>query len=251
MRPVNLIPPEERRNGGGVRSGPLPYLILGALLAGLAAVVLLVTTSNQISSRETELAKLQRETASVEAVAHSLAPYVSFQAVSNDRTETITNLANSRFDWPKVMAQLALILPKDVELSSLSANVTPSVSAGGGESVALRGLSAGPGLSMAGCASSQQGVAAFLSALKEIDGVTRVGLQASTASEAEGEGGGSVSASGSCKGETTHFQIAVVFDAAPIAAAASGGETAVVAEAAPPAEGEEAATTETTSSEGE
>lgn len=250
MRPVNLIPSEERQSGVASRSGPLPYLVLGCLLAALGAVVVLVTTSSQISSRENELAQLQQETAQAEAVAQELAPYVTFQTVADQRQETVTNLANSRFDWPQVMQQLALVLPHDVELTGLSASVRPDAAASGGESVALRGQSSGPGLSLAGCARSQEGVAEFLVALKDIDGVTRVGLQSSDSAGAEGAGGGSVSATGSCSQQNSaHFQIAVVFDAAPVAAAATGGEAAAPVEAAPVAGAEEAASSTEESSE--
>ncbi len=37
MRPVNLIPPEERRDGTAkLRGGPLAYILVGALAALLA-----------------------------------------------------------------------------------------------------------------------------------------------------------------------------------------------------------------------
>jgi Tfp pilus assembly protein PilN len=245
MRPVNLIPAEERQGSRRtMRSGPLPYIVFGALLLALGAVTLLVVTDNQISSRKDELARVKDETAQAEAVAQSLAPYVTFHQISTSRDTTITNLANSRFDWQKVMAQLARILPQHVSFSSLTATVRPGVSVGGGESVSLRGASPGPGLSFAGCAADQEEVAALLTALKEIDGVTRVGLQESSINS-EGANGSAVSAGGSCGKDYAHFQIAAVFDAAPVPASPTGGEVAVpapVEEAAP--ESAEAASTE-------
>jgi hypothetical protein len=52
MRPVNLIPAEDRRGEHApLRTGPLAYVVLGALVALLVGVTALVLTGNQISER--------------------------------------------------------------------------------------------------------------------------------------------------------------------------------------------------------
>ncbi|MFT3863539.1 MAG: hypothetical protein QM729_04645 [Solirubrobacterales bacterium] len=174
MRPINLIPEDERRRGsrGGAPApgSPLAYLIVGALAIGLIGVVMYVLTSNTISDRESEVAGLQAEKAAATAKAEKLTPYASFQAVAEQRTSTIAELADSRFDWVRVIKQLALTLPSNVYFTSLSG------SAGGGEG-GSEGIS-GPSLTIAGCAPGQNAVAGFVASLKEIDGVTRVEAQA-------------------------------------------------------------------------
>jgi Tfp pilus assembly protein PilN len=237
-----------------MRGGPLAYIVLGALLAALAGVTLLVVADNQIASRTAEVAELKEETASAEAQAARLAPYTQFHAVSNQRTLTVSNLADSRFDWEKVMRQLALVLPHDVWLTNLTGSVRPDVPVGGGENIAMRGSIAGPALSLVGCAAGQEAVAGFVTVLKNIDGVTRVGVQSSQLPSDSGSGGesGSVSASGGCQNHNfiAQFQLVIAFDAAPIPAAATG--TTEVAAAAPE-EGSAAPSGEatTTASEGE
>ena len=53
MRPVNLIPPEERRGDQApLRTGPLAYILLAGLALLLLGVVALVLTGNQVSERE-------------------------------------------------------------------------------------------------------------------------------------------------------------------------------------------------------
>jgi Tfp pilus assembly protein PilN len=255
MRPVNLIPIEDRRGiRKPMRGGPLAYLILGGLVAALLGVVLLVGADNQISTRTEEVAELKTQTAAAEAQATQLAPYTQFHAVSSERTTTIANLADSRFDWQKVMRELALVLPSDVTLTNLTGTVSPGVSVGGGENISLRTAVAGPALTMAGCAPGQEAVARFVTDLKDIDGVTRVGLQ--TSSLPSGESGESESASGGCGAGNSgaQFQLVVAFDAAPIPAAATG--TTEVAAAAPeeaaPEEGAaESSAASTTAAEGE
>ena len=73
MRPVNLIPPEERRGGSApLRTGPLPYVLLGGLVLLLAGVVALVLANNHVGEREVEVATLEREDAQAAVKAQSL-----------------------------------------------------------------------------------------------------------------------------------------------------------------------------------
>ncbi len=61
MRPVNLIPPEDRRGDRApLRSGPLSYIVVGALGVVLLAVTLLVTTKNDIADKEAQVDQLER-----------------------------------------------------------------------------------------------------------------------------------------------------------------------------------------------
>ena len=250
MRPVNLIPAEERRDGQApLRTGPLAYILVGALVAALAGVTALVLVGNQISEREAEVTRLQRENAVAKARAERLAAYTQFQILSEQRVATVSSLADSRFDWERVMRELSLVLPDDVWLVGLSATATSGVGVGGGSgsSSGLRGSTQGPALALSGCAAGQESVAGFVTALKDIDGVTRVGVQSSQLADkgsgaGVGEGGGE-----DCRTRSfiAKFEIVVAFDAAPIPViGASGSETAP-----PPAEEAESAATET--SEGE
>jgi Tfp pilus assembly protein PilN len=247
MRPINLIPTEERSGARKpMRGGPVAYIVLGALLAALAGVLLLVIADNQISDRKGEIAQLQTQTATAEAEAARLAPYTQFHEVRDQRTTTVSNLANSRFDWERVMQQLALVLPDDVRLTNLTGTVRPDVTIANGENIGLREAIPGPALTMVGCADGQEAVAHFIVALKDIEGVTRVGIQSSEL-PAGSDSGESVSASGGCQttAHTAQFQLVVAFDAAPIPAAA-GGATEVAVAPAPeeaPAESSEASTT--------
>jgi len=248
MRPVNLIPPEDRRGEQApLRTGPLPYVLLAALVALLLGVTAVVVTNNQIAESQNEVAKLEGEDAAASAKAQHLASYTQFRTMSEQRVETVSELADSRFDWERVMRELALVLPHDVWLVGLTATAGPgvSVSGGGGEGN-MRAAIAGPALELSGCAKGQKAVAGFVTALKDIDGVTRVGVQSSElpeegkAGEGGSEGGGSDSSGDECRTRPTiaKFEIVVAFDAAPVAE--TEGE-----EAAPVATG----TVETTSSE--
>jgi Tfp pilus assembly protein PilN len=253
MRPVNLIPPDERQGSQSpLRTGPLPYVLLGSLVALLLGVALLVTTGNQISEKKDEISSLTQQDASAQQRAQELAPYVQFAEMHRARLETVTSLADSRFDWQRVMGELSKILPSNVWLTSLDASAsstssTASASAdSGGESGSgLRSSVAGPALEISGCSTGQEGVAGFVNALKEIDGVTRVGIESSALPPKGGGEGGGGGPGSDCRTRSfiAQFEIVVAFDAAPVPVPAEGAEE-VVAEV-PPAEGE--ATTETSS----
>lgn len=223
MRPVNLIPAEDRRGEHApLRTGPLVYVVVGALVAVLAGVTALVLTGNQVADRKSEVARLEREDAAAAARAQRLAAYTQFQAVRAQRVATVTSLADSRFDWERVMRELSLVLPDDVWLVSLDASASPE--AGGGSSgSALRGSAPGPALAISGCAAGQEGVARFVTVLKDIDGVTRVGVQSSELAErsADSAAGGEAAGGGTSEDCRTRdfiakFEIVAAFDAAPV-----------------------------------
>jgi Tfp pilus assembly protein PilN len=260
MRPVNLIPPEQRRGEHApARTGPFVYVVVGVLVAALAGVTMLVLTGNQISERKSDVATLEREDAEAQANAERLAAYTQFRAMREQRVATVTSLADSRFDWERVMRELALILPDNVWLTSLDASAS-SEAEGTGSGGDLRGSIPGPALAISGCAKGHDGVAGFVTALKDIDGVTRVGVESSTLpDQASGSGvsegggsseGGEASGSGSsegCPGRDfiAQFSLVVAFDAAPVPLSGEG------AEAAAPTEVAETSSTESEESEGE
>lgn len=228
MRPVNLIPAEDRRGDERpLRTGPVAYILLGALVLALAGVTMLVLTDNKISDRKSELAQVQREDEAEKAKAESLASYTAFSALHEERVQTISSLADSRFDWERTMRELSLILPHDVWLTTLEASASAETKSGGGG--ALKGSIAGPSLSITGCATGQEAVAGFVTALKDIDGVTRVGVESSELSgQEEGAGSaGTIESGGSssdCRTRSfiTQFSLIVAFDAAPVPPSKAG-----------------------------
>jgi Tfp pilus assembly protein PilN len=239
MRPVNLIPPEDRRGEQApLRTGPLPYILLGALVAVLIGITAMVLVGNQIVDSKSEVARLEDEDATASAKAQRLATYTVFRSMSEQRVATVNSLADSRFDWERVMRELSLVLPSDVWLVGLTATAAPGVSVegGGGEASSLRAAIAGPALELSGCANGQEAVAGFVTALEDIDGVTRVGVQSSELSD-KAEGGESDGSSDSGGDECRtrkfipKFEIVVAFDAAPVAASSS--EEAAPVTAAP------------------
>ena len=214
------------------------------LVVALLGVVLVIMTGNQITDSKAELASLEARQAQADLAAEKLAPYQDFATLSAARSETVSSLAQTRFDWERVLNELALVIPHRVTLDSLTGSAGAGAADSGASTSAADPSITGPSLQLAGCAEGQNGVARFLAALRDIDGVTRVGMQSSqlgeqsdaaTGAAAPAAGGDATSSSCQTKPSIARFEITVAFDAVPVP------ESATV-----PPTGTPAATTTTT-----
>jgi Tfp pilus assembly protein PilN len=233
MRPVNLIPNDQRRGDHSpMRTGAFSYVVIGGLGLALLAMIAMAFTSKQVSDRKDEVAQLQQQQQQATARAQSLQAFADFRAMQQSRSDTVTSLAQSRFDWQRVLSELARVIPSDIWLVQLAGTVDPTVTIENAPDIPTRASVPGPALEMVGCATSHDAVAGLVSNLEEIDGVTRVGLESSlkpSASDATGASG-ATSTSGSSETSTTEcrtrgfiakFQIVVAFDAVPTPATAT------------------------------
>jgi Tfp pilus assembly protein PilN len=232
MRPVNLIPPDERRGDrAAMRTGLVSYFLIGALVLAVLGVAVLGLTSKQINDRKSEVAQLQQQEQQAQAKAQSLASFTQFRAAQEARSDTISSLAQSRFDWQRVLNEFARVIPSDVWLVRMAGTATPGAGIEDGPQIASRGSIPGPALELEGCAPSQDAVAGLIAALQEIDGVTRVGLESSERHD-DSDGGGSAAptSSGASSGAIsdcrtrnfiTQFRIVAAFDEVPTPATAT------------------------------
>ena len=236
MRPVNLIPSQDRGQKATVRSGPIAFLLVGALALALAGVTLLVLKSNDIGDKKAEIASLEQQEAEARAQAEQLSPFAQFNALAQSRRQTVESLADSRFDWERVLNELALVIPSDVWLVQVDGAASAGSSAS--ESTDAAASVGGPNLQLVGCAAGQESVAGFLSALRDIDGVTRVGLTSSERPSSEiapssADSGGGGDAECRTKDFIAKFQIVAAFDEAPVPAVAVPAAPAAPAPATP------------------
>jgi len=219
VRPVNLIPPEERRGERAPsRTGPLPLVVVGTLAVVLLAVTVIVMTGNQVTDRKADLVALEAREAAAGTQADALRPYADFATLAAAREATVTSLAQSRFDWERVLRELALVIPSDVWLVGITADA-----GGGATATAATGI-AGPSLLLSGCGASHEAVAAFVVALEDVDGVTRVGIGSSERAETSSAGAAASGTDGGSDCRTrdfiAKFEITVAFDGVPAPASA-------------------------------
>jgi Tfp pilus assembly protein PilN len=226
MRAVNLIPPDQQQGARTpLRTGGAAYIVVAALAVMLAATAAIVLTSNQIADRKSEKATLEAEEQQAQDRASQLAPYAQFADLSAARWQTVASLAQSRFNWQRVLHELALVLPGDVWLVDVTGTVSPGVTVDGAADVSGRDDVAGPALTMVGCGASQDAVARFAADLKDIDGVTRVGVEESKLPDADSATGSSATSSDTTNCQTrdfiAQFKILAAFDAVPTPASAA------------------------------
>jgi Tfp pilus assembly protein PilN len=244
VRAVNLLPSDLRRAGSGGGSGsPVASY---ALLAGLAVAVLLVglwaTTGRQVKDREAEVAQVNAEASAAEAQAANLAGYEGTVQVANTRRASVVGLIDKRFDWSAALEDISRTLPQNAWITTMTATVAPGVAVEGGSNNPQRGLVNAPAVELTGCTTSQSEVAALMSRLRSMKGVTKVGL--ATSEKSEGGGGESTADSGASGGATSadcsqssdqrpKFNLIVFYgDGAPAEAGAATPNNAAAATAA-------------------
>jgi Tfp pilus assembly protein PilN len=226
MRAFNLIPADERSSAGAGKSGGSAFVVLG-LLGVLAILALLYgLASRQISSQSAEISTLNARAQTAQAQAATLAPYVSFAAMHEQRVQAVDQLVDSRFDWAHAFHELGRVLPRDAALSTLTGTIGASAGTStSSSSTAKAGAAVAsatppgsvPMFTLSGCATSQTEVAQTIDRLRLIDGVSEVTLQSATKSGSGGGGG----ASGSCPSGTSTFAMQITFDALPSATESS------------------------------
>lgn len=239
MRPVNLIPADERRGEtAATRTGPLPYIVIGVLVLVLGAVAGVVTFDKKVSERQSTVTNLEATALETQAQADSLQPFVSFQQIRDARIATVDGLARSRFDWDRVLRELSRVLPQHIWLTEVAGTVAPEVEGGG--QTGLRESVPGPALEMTGCGRSQSDVARLVSAMQDIDGVTRVAVSDSSKPEGAGaDAAGGESAGDSCQTRSTipQFNLIAAFDEVVVAEATPTAPLDPSAPTAAPADG--------------
>jgi Tfp pilus assembly protein PilN len=252
VRPVNLIPLDERRGASRTAGGSEPirvYVLLGALGVALVCVLALVITSNQINSKTDDLSKVQAQGQGVKQVADALRPYGQFAQIQQARQAQIGQLAAARFDWERALRQLSRAIPSNVWLLTLGATVSPKVqvdSAGSGGS-ALRDKANAPAFALTGCTYSQHAVARMMTRMQNLDDVTDVELAKSARKDEATSGAASATPTQAaatdqqsqqdptdCAGSTriTQFDLLVVFGGSPLASADGTGEAGAPTSAA-------------------
>jgi Tfp pilus assembly protein PilN len=219
MKAINLLPPDLRGTPKGAApvaaadepGGIGAFVVLGALALCVVALAAYVLTTNTVKDRT---AQLEAVSAQAEATAQRVAqlkPYADFQAMAETRIQTVRDLASSRFDWEQALRDISRAVPSNVTLTQLNGSI--SGQAGGGSG--MRSAISAPAVELKGCTTGQKSVAALLSRLRNVDGVTRVTLGKSLKPDAVAETGVtavSPGAVGCGPGRPPAFELVIFFE---------------------------------------
>ncbi len=189
MKPVNLIPQDQRRRVASEGKGNGGPIVLGVLAALLALVVVYVLTSNTVTERTNEADAVAAEADQVQARAGAQTSYTDFAQIALTRTQSVAGVAATRFDWERFMRELALVMPEGSWLQSADASVTGDPGATTTAPTTTEVTTPAPAANLIGCTPDQDDVARMMVRLRQLYRVEEVELNESTAGAKEDEAG--------------------------------------------------------------
>jgi Tfp pilus assembly protein PilN len=190
VKPVNLIPQDQRKRRPTDSGGKGAPIALGVLAALLAMVVGYVLASNTITDRKDKAQAASAEADRIEAQAGQQNSYASFANIATTRMQSVAQVAQTRFDWERFMRELSHIMPEGSWLQSADASVTGDTSSGASgtpTTAPVPGTVAQPAANLIGCTPDQDDVAGMLVRLGQLYRVDDVQLNESTAGEPDAE----------------------------------------------------------------
>jgi Tfp pilus assembly protein PilN len=186
MKRINLLPSGEREKAS--REQGLAYALLGlvVLIVALGAVYLMF--NRQVATKQDQVNDLQAQIQQVNAQVAELNWAQVLQTQRTAMMTTATQLYVSRVDWSNILEELSLVIPDQVALTDLTAQVPAAMlpSVGGGTSGATTGTVAGADITLVGRADSHVSVASFMTRLGLMPQLTNVQLVSSMQNESGG-----------------------------------------------------------------
>jgi Tfp pilus assembly protein PilN len=182
MRPINLLPGRYRpARASGQRAG-IGYAAVGVLAVLLVMIVAYVLTNNGINDAHEKTAAAQQEQQVAQAKIGQLQSYGDFASLKASREAAVKSVAESRFDYERLMREIALVLPHNTYLTQFTSTGDSS----GADQTAATGTSTavGPTITVTGCAPSHPGVATAIVRLRKLHNIQDVELKSSQKQEA-------------------------------------------------------------------
>jgi Tfp pilus assembly protein PilN len=203
MKPVNLLPDSERRRAPASDS-KIGYIALGVLCALLLMTASYVIVGNSATGHANDAAAARAEADQLEARATQIGAFGDFATIKQTRLASVSQLATSRFDWERLMRELARVLPAGGWLKTAKASTSGAPE---GANASATTATTGPTAVLNGCMPHQSDVAALMLRLERMNRVEDVSLQASTRTSA-----GAAASLESC-GKFFAFDLTVSFSA--------------------------------------
>ena len=226
MKAVNLIPNEQRRaQSSGAQSGS-SYVVIGVLVTLLAMVAGYVLTSNKATQNKNDAAAAKAEADSLEAEVAQRGAFTNFSQIKETRLASVSGVAETRFDWERLMRELSRVMPSGSWLQTTDASVTGDV-AGAEAATPVAGTTVAapePKANLVGCTPHQSDVARMMVRMRQLHRVSDVELNQSSVQL----GAGSEAGVDNC-GSYYQFDLMVSFSPTPPQTEAPHGEAVVPA----------------------
>jgi Tfp pilus assembly protein PilN len=222
MKPVNLIPSEQRKAQPSGKGSGSAYLIVGLLSVLLVMAVAYVLTTNKINENETRAQEAKQEADALEQQAAAMDSFTNFAEIKQQRLASVISTAQTRFDWERLMREVSLIMPDGSWLQKTEASTAGDpATAGTAAAASATGAPAAPVMPSAtfvGCTRRQSEVAKLMVRMGEMHRASDVKLNESL-QEQQSSGDAGVESCGSYY----KFDVTVSFEpAAPVKEAPRG-----------------------------
>jgi Tfp pilus assembly protein PilN len=218
VRPVNLLPQDQRRPAGE-GAGKGAYIVCGVLALMLAMVAAYVLTSNNVTEHENQAAAVRVEADRLEAEVAAKANYTDFADIAQQRLTSVAGVAETRFDWERLMREVSRVMPEGSWLQATDASVTGDPNSTTVAPTGAVAAPAGPYASFVGCTPDQSDVAQIMVRLRQLHRVEDVKLKESSQEAVDGD-----ATVDNC-GALYKFDVAVTFaPTEPVSEAPRGSE---------------------------
>ncbi|HVF52669.1 MAG TPA: PilN domain-containing protein [Actinomycetota bacterium] len=120
MRRIDLLPAVYAQQRAARRNFAL--VIAGGAVVFLLLVAWWFMIGQQIGSAKADLADVQATNAQLQAQIDELAPFAALEAEVVAKRTALQTVMVGDVDWPAIMTEVAMVIPSDVWLESLSAS---------------------------------------------------------------------------------------------------------------------------------
>jgi Tfp pilus assembly protein PilN len=218
VRPVNLLPQDQRRPAGE-GAGKGAYIVCGVLALMLAMVAAYVLSANNVTEHENQAAAVRAEADRLEAAVAAQANYTDFADIAQQRLTSVAGVAATRFDWERLMREVSRVMPEGSWLQATDASVTGDPNSTTVAPTGAVAAPAGPYASFVGCTPDQSDVAQIMVRLRQLHRVEDVKLKESSQEAVDGD-----ATVDNC-GALYKFDVAVTFaPTEPVSEAPRGSE---------------------------
>jgi hypothetical protein len=238
MKPVNLLPESYRPRRRSGQAAGSSRIVIGLLAALVVMAVVYALSANQVNSRKSRISSAKSEVYRAQAEAASQSAFGSFHDMKQTRVTSVMALAGGRFDWERLMREVALVLPRGTWIldmtsstgqpqsqatgssssspppSASSPSSSASTSSSSASSAATPNAPTSPTAHIIGCALHQNDVAVLLVRLRKLHRATDADLTESAKEEQQGSGAtGEAAGSGgdTCGDRRFKFDVTVTF----------------------------------------
>lgn len=185
MKRINLLPGDAQvkaRREKGVVYALLSLVVLVAILGGIY-----VWQNNQVAARQTELANVKTEIVGQDAVIRAKTPYKVLEEQRTSMKQSAARIYSARVTWSSILEEISLVIPADVRMKSLTANVPSSMQPGAAANPAGAPTS---DITIVGVAPTHDSVAEFMTRLGLLPQLRNINLTDSQeTAAADGSGG--------------------------------------------------------------